>query len=342
LHGAALANQCAVTRLAREGARVTGVHVTDLETGLAFTVRAHCVINATGVFADQLLQDGASSIRPALVTPSQGVHLSFDSAFLPGTSAVFWPKTSDSRVLFAIPWLGKTIVGTTDTKRSDAPAEPRPLPGEIDYLLRECAQFFSSPPRRADVLSAWVGLRPLVNANAGDDRATKSISREHSVLVRQDGLVTVTGEKWTTYRSMAQDVLDQCEAATLFPARSACATARTRLLGSDLAQPTVGLTGAAGLHSYGSEAAQVGALPGSNRFVAPHLTEAMVRFAVRREFARTVEDVLARRSRLLFLDARAALASTDAVADIMETETLAPSFRDSFRTLATKYIDLGR
>jgi glycerol-3-phosphate dehydrogenase len=336
-HGAVLANYCSVLDVRRDAGKVTGVDALDSETGRAFIVRAPCVINATGVWVDQLLQGAQPGASRPLVTPSQGVHLSFDRSLLPGTSALFWPRTSDGRVLFAIPWLGKTIVGTTDTARADVPQEPEPLAGEVDYLLRECADFLVAPPQRSDIRSVWVGLRPLVNPQAdSDSQETKSISREHTVLVRPDGLVTVTGGKWTTYRSMAQDVLDQCLDADLVPRRDPCQTAGTRLLGAEGAIGS--LADAAGLHSYGSEADIVGSLPGAKHVMAPGLTEAMVRFAVRHEFARTVEDVLARRNRLLFLDAKAAADSVDAVADVMASETKAPLGREACRTLAAKYL----
>jgi len=339
-HGAIIANYCTAKSLAGEGSKIAGVNVVDRESGSEFLVRSRCVINATGVWADDLLRNASAGRQRPLVAPSQGVHLSFDQSFLPTTSAVFWPKTSDGRVLFAIPWLGKTIVGTTDSKRNDVLEEPEPLPGEIDYLLKECANFFAVPPKRPDILSAWVGLRPLVNPHAAQAaQETKSISREHTVLVRPDGLVTVTGGKWTTYRSMAEDVLDRCCDAGLMATRGPCVTANTRLVGANGGGAPNAITGAAGLHSYGSEGALVQSLPGADRFVAPGLTEAMARFAVRYEFARTVEDVLARRSRLLFLDAKAALASTDAVAGIVESETDAPSGRAAFKSLAARYLN---
>lgn len=337
-HGAVLANYCSVLGVRRDAGKITGVDALDVETGRSYTVRAPCVINATGVWVDQLLHGAQPGAHRPLVTPSQGVHLSFDRSLLPGTSALFWPRTSDGRVLFAIPWLGKTIVGTTDTARADVPQEPEPLAGEVDYLLRECADFMAVPPKRSDIRSAWVGLRPLVKHQvASDSQETKSISREHMVLVRPEGLVSVTGGKWTTYRSMAQDVLDQCLDAGLVPQRGACQSAGTRLVGAD--GDTIGsLADVAGLHSYGSEADIVGSLPGAGRAIAPGLTEAMVRFAVRHEFARTVEDVLARRNRLLFLDARAAAESLEAVADVMASETNAPPRREAFRTLAAQYL----
>jgi glycerol-3-phosphate dehydrogenase len=339
-YGALLANYCVAKSLLNDGRKIAGVQVVDRETGNEFLVRSRCVINATGVFADNLLQGASPGKQRPLVAPSQGIHLSFDRSFLPTTSAVFWPKTSDGRVLFAIPWLGKAIMGTTDSKRTDVIEEPEPLPGEIDYLLKECADFFAVPPQRSDILSAWVGLRPLVNPHAaGAAQETKSISREHTVLVRPDGLVTVTGGKWTTYRSMAQDVLDRCCDAGLMVARGPCLTANTRLVGGEGGGARGKLTDAAGLHSYGSEGELVNSLPGADRFVAPGLTEAMARFAVRYEYARTVEDVLARRSRLLFLDAKAALESIDAAADVIETETAAPSGRAAFKALAARYLN---
>ncbi len=347
--GAVLANHCEATALASDGQRLQGVRVRDRESGERLLVRARCVINATGVWVEQLLRDaalppgqGGANARPAssappkpLVSPSQGVHLSFDRALLPTEHAVFWPKTSDGRVLFAIPWLGKTIVGTTDTQRNDVQDEPAPLPGEVDYLLRECAGFFATPPQRADIRSTWVGLRPLVSPPDTDGAETKSISREHTVILRPDGLASVTGGKWTTYRSMAEDVLDQCVAAGLLPRRGPCVTAGTRLVGAEGAKGSV--RDVPGLHSYGSEAALLASLPGAGREIAPGLTEAMVRFAVRHEMARTVDDVLARRSRLLFLDARAAQACAEDVARVMATETAADPRVADFAALAARY-----
>lgn len=338
-NGAVLANHCEAKSLVGDGRSLTGVEAVDRETGKGFVIRSRCIINAAGVWADGLLKDAAHAVHRPLVAPSQGVHLSFDRSFLPVDSAVFWPKTSDGRVLFAIPWLGKTIVGTTDSRRGEVPWEPEPLPGEIDYLLRECAGFFAVPPKRSDILSAWAGLRPLVNPDAaGGSRETKSISREHTVLVRPDGLVTVTGGKWTTYRSMAQDVLDRCRDAGLVSPRGPCVTETARLVGAQAAgNPS--LAAPASLASYGSEAAIVQSLPGADRLVAPDLTEAMVRFAVRHEHARTVGDVLARRSRLLFLDAAAALAAAGDVAAVLASETAAPTGLESFRALAAKYLN---
>jgi glycerol-3-phosphate dehydrogenase len=341
-HGATLANYCKALKVRHVAGKVTGIDALDVETGRVFTVKAPCVINATGVWVDDLLKATHPGPHRTLVTPSQGVHLSFDRSLLPGTSALFWPRTRDGRVLFAIPWLGKTIVGTTDTARSDTPQEPEPLAGEVDDILRECADFFDVPPQRSDILSAWVGLRPLVNPHASQSaQDTKSISREHTVLLRPDGLVSVTGGKWTTYRSMAQDVLDQCTDAGLVPRMGPCQSASTQLLGAGGAV-TGSLADAAGLHSYGSEADVVASLPGSERTIAPGLTEAMVRFAVRFEFARNLEDVLARRNRLLFLDAQAAAEGLETVADVMASETKASPQRAEFQALVKHYLAASR
>ncbi|WP_043820020.1 FAD-dependent oxidoreductase, partial [Rubrivivax gelatinosus] len=214
--------------------RVHGVVVRDAETGAEATLSARCVVNAAGVWVDTLRdldRDDQAPARAPLVAPSQGVHLVVDRRFLPGTHALLVPKTADGRVLFAVPWLGKTILGTTDTPREDLAREPQPFPAEVDFILRESARYLQQAPRREDVRSVWVGLRPLVrhDGEAGD---TKALSREHTVLVAASGLVTVTGGKWTTYRAMAEDVLDRCMAQGLLPRRPAGATARLQLVGA--------------------------------------------------------------------------------------------------------------
>jgi glycerol-3-phosphate dehydrogenase len=257
------------------------------------------------------------------------------------------PKTADGRVLFAVPWLGKTVLGTTDTPRDEALPEPLPLPQEVDFILREAARHLERAPTRADVRSAWVGLRPLARpadagAGAGD---TKSISREHTVAVSPSGLVTVTGGKWTTARAMADDVLAQCQRHGLLPHRPASPGSAQPLLG---AAPGASLADPPGDHLYGGEAAALHALPGAQRWIARDaetgrglLSEAMVRFAARQEMACSVEDVLARRSRLLFLDARQAAAVADDVAQVLADE-FGPGFdaaasSAALRDLAAQY-----
>lgn len=316
--GAAVLNHCAAVGLLHEGGRIAGVLVEDRESGRRSELRSRCVINATGVWVDAIRRMDRAP-RGDLVAPSQGVHLVVDRDFLPGGHAILVPKTRDGRVLFAVPWLGKTILGTTDTPRHDLAMEPEPFHEEIEFILGEASRYLAKAPRREDVRSVWVGLRPLVKPPNEDPGDTKALSREHAVLVERSGLVTVTGGKWTTYRAMAEDVLAHCSANGLLPLRPAGATAALPLVGAPAAGERP-LSDAPGLHLYGTEAPLVRALPGADLELAPGLTEAMVRFAVRHEYARTVEDVLARRSRLLFLDARLAASVAERVAALLAEE----------------------
>ncbi|MDO5086723.1 MAG: glycerol-3-phosphate dehydrogenase/oxidase [Comamonadaceae bacterium] len=340
-HGALVLNYCAVTGLRHEGGKVVGLTAQDAESGREWAIEAACVVNATGVWADMLRQqDGAACGQPVnpLVAPSQGVHVVVDQDFSPGGHALLVPSTDDGRVLFAVPWLGKLILGTTDTPRQDVAREPQPFEQELDFILREAARYLRRAPTRADVRSQWVGLRPLVKPQAGADGATKTISREHTVIVAPSGLVTVTGGKWTTYRAMAEDVLAQCAQAGLLPACAPCATAGMALVGAPAVDGAViSLTEPPGLHLYGSEAGQLMQLPGGERWLTQGVSEAMVRFAVRHEYARTVEDVLARRSRLLFLDAAAAARAAPAVAALVQQETGCDAGLAAFEALARQY-----
>ncbi|MDP3701920.1 MAG: glycerol-3-phosphate dehydrogenase/oxidase [Hylemonella sp.] len=340
--GALLLNYCPVTELLHENTRLLGLRCRDAMGGQSYEVRARCVVNATGVWVDGLRQlDGAGhgkAVTP-VVAPSQGVHVVVDRDFLPGEHALLVPKTADGRVLFAVPWLGKLVLGTTDTPRGDLPREPRPLRAELDFILGEAARYLARAPTRADVKSIWVGLRPLVRPT-GDDSDTGSLSREHTVLVSATGLVTVTGGKWTTYRAMAEDVLTRCFQAGLLPEKPAGVSERLKLVGAEQAgsPPSPSLSAPAGLHIYGSEQAVLKALPGAGQALAPGLDEAMVRFAVRYEYALTVEDVLARRSRLLFLDAALAASLAPRVAVILAEETGGGPALADFLGLARRYL----
>lgn len=323
-HGALLVNYCPATGLLHDGDQVSGITCRDEETGQEFALNARCVVNATGVWVDALRQDDAKALgqkASAIVAPSQGVHLVVDQSFSPGAHALLVPSTADGRVLFAVPWLGKLILGTTDTPRQDVPLEPQPFDQEIDFILKEAGQYLRRAPTRDDILSQWVGLRPLVRPADEGNAPTRAISREHTVLVSKSGLVTVTGGKWTTYRAMAEDVLAQCVSKGLLSGRGRAGTAGLRLVGAPaVGAGAISVSAEPGLHLYGSEAADVAALPGNNRALAPGLSEAMVRFAVRYEYARTVEDVLARRSRQLFLDATRAAEAAPGVAQILADE----------------------
>jgi glycerol-3-phosphate dehydrogenase len=345
--GAIVLNHCPVTALVREAGKVVGVSARDAVTGASFSVRAACVVNATGVWVDEVRnmdREAAAPAKPGIVAPSQGVHLVVDRSFLPGTHALLVPKTADGRVLFAVPWLGKTILGTTDTPRDDVVREPVPFKDEVEFILRESARYLAKAPTRADVRSVWVGLRPLVKPGGDEGENTKSISREHTVLVGRSGLVTVTGGKWTTYRAMAEDVLERCFERDLLPRRAGGATVKLPLIGAP-ARADVSITASPGEHLYGDEVATLRALPGADRWLWRDgdggLSEAMVRFAARREMAMSVEDMLARRSRLLFLDAAEAARQAAPVAAIL-AEELGPSFdaaasRAAFEALAAQY-----
>ncbi len=353
--GALLINYCAATKLTHEHGKVTGLQVQDRETGTVYNVKARCVINAAGVWVDQFRQqDGDAMQRPVkpMVAPSQGVHLVVDKAFFPGDHALLVPKTQDGRVLFAVPWLGKVILGTTDTPRNDLAREPEPFTQEVEFILSEAAKYLVAAPQRSDVLSVWVGLRPLVKPQGEDAGNTKALSREHTILISKSGLVTVTGGKWTTYRAMAEDVLQRAFDAQLLPACAGGVTVHLPLVGAptaDLPIPAVacamtatGISAAWGLHLYGSEAAAVQALPGADREIGgagrSGLTEAMVRYAARHEYARTVEDVLARRARLLFLDARLAGNLANDVARLLKEETGIDPQLDNFLLLSRQYL----
>jgi len=340
--GAIVLNRCAAVGLEHEGGRIAGVVAEDRESGARHVLKARCVINATGVWVDAVRRMDRA-VKGDLVAPSQGVHLVVDRGFLPGGRAVLVPKTRDGRVLFAVPWLGSTILGTTDTPRHDLAAEPEPFREEVDFILSEASRYLAKAPGPADVRSVWVGLRPLVRPphEAGED--TKTLSREHTVRVERSGLVSVTGGKWTTYRAMAEDVLECAMEHELLPRRAAGVTQTLALVGAP-ARSDVPLGEPPGLHLYGTEAPLVRGLPGAARELAPGLTEAMVRFAARFEYARTVEDVLARRSRLLFLDAKLAASAAAPVAAVLEEELGAPfdaaASAAAFRALAAQYCRL--
>ncbi|WP_334154879.1 glycerol-3-phosphate dehydrogenase/oxidase [Tepidimonas sp.] len=274
-----------------------------------------------------------------LVSPSQGVHLVVSRDFMPGEEALLVPRTQDGRVLFAVPWMGALVLGTTDTPRSDLPREPQPFDAELDFLLSEATRVLSRPVRRADIRSQWVGLRPLVAPPTKAARGgTQALSREHTIVTDPNGLLTATGGKWTTYRAMAEDVLQACFDRAWLPLRPAGASARYPLVGAAaLGAQGVPLHRPPGPHLYGSEWPDVLACPGADRQLGFGLTEAMVRFAAREEHACTVEDMLARRWRVLFLDAAAAAEMAPAVAAILQEETQLDPGLSAFLQLAAAY-----
>jgi glycerol-3-phosphate dehydrogenase len=239
-----------------------------------------------------------------------------------------------------VPWLGKVILGTTDTPRHDLPREPLAFQEEVDFILSESARYLRRAPKVGDIKSIWVGLRPLVKPQDDDGENTKGLSREHTVLVSRSGLVTVTGGKWTTYRAMAEDVLEKCIDKGLLERRKAGVTTHLALVGApvDGAPKPSSICAPEGLHSYGSEQGWVQTLPGADHWLCSSLGEAMVRFAARYEYAVTVEDVLARRSRLLFLDAALAISIAPVVASILADATGLPPKTEEFIALAQQYL----
>lgn len=348
-HGALLVNYCHASDLRYENGKVSGLTCQDALSGKSYNINARCVVNAAGVWVDELrMKDGlvnsqsGGKVAKPMVAPSQGVHIVVDRAFLASDVALMVPKTADGRVLFAVPWLGKVILGTTDTPRNDLDREPLAFKEEVDFILSESARYLRRAPSRADVKSIWVGLRPLVKPQNDDGDNTKGLSREHTVLVSHSGLVTVTGGKWTTYRAMAEDVLDKCAQKSLIDRRPKGVTANLKLIGA----PPRGaklhpLSDTPGPHSYGTEQTDLMALPGAKTLLCDGVSEAMVRFAARYEYAITVEDVLARRARLLFLDARLASAVAAKVAEILRQETGMDPKLESFIRLAEHYLQLA-
>ncbi len=321
-HGAIVLNYFAVVGLMKENDAVVGVRAVDRETGRELEIRARVVVNATGIFADEVRKMDVPASE-ATLAPSQGVHLVLDRAFQPSDTALMVPHTDDGRVLFVIPWHGRVLVGTTDTAVEEPAIEPRPLPQEVDFILRNAGRYLERDPREDDVLSYFAGLRPLFRGG-GERGGTKSISREHSVIVSDSGLVTLVGGKWTTYRKMAEDTVDDAALEAELP-ESPCITENLRLHGwmarDDPDRPHEGH-----MEMYGSDADDVTALvdgrPDLGAEVHPHLPydRAQIVWAARHEMARTVDDVLSRRTRSLLLDARAAIEAAPDVARLLADE----------------------
>jgi len=320
-HEGVVINYMQVTDLLKDkNDKISGVEATDIQTHEVFQIKSKSVINATGVFTNNIVQIDEKSDRK-LVVPSQGIHLVLDQSFLPSKDALMIPKTSDGRVLFAVPWHDKLVVGTTDVLVDHAEFEPQPLQNEVDFILATVAKYLTKAPTREDVLSVFAGLRPLA-APEKKGKSTKEVSRSHKVIVSDSHLVTITGGKWTTYRKMAEDVVNKAVEVAHLKAAS-CVTEDLPIHGCvpkedvDLSHP---------LYIYGSDIPHIKHLalenPEWSKKIHPDYsyTQSEVIWAVREEMAQTVEDVLARRVRLLFLDARAAIDSAPGVARLMAKE----------------------
>ncbi len=339
--GATLLNYVQVTGLTKNTlGLVDGVNARDVETGDELRAAAKVVINATGAFSDLLRLQADPAAEPMIV-PSQGIHLVFDSSFLQGESAVMVPHTSDGRVLFAIPWHGHTLVGTTDTPIPVATPEPVAMEEEIEFILATAGQYLAKAPARGDVLSVFAGIRPLVRASGGGNTAT--LSRDHVVQIDHSGLVTICGGKWTTYRQMAEDCVDQAAKFARLKERP-CVTHNLHIHGFHDAAEEFGV-----LAVYGSDANEIRQLIEADVRLGEPLHRALPYvkaefiWAARREMARTVEDALARRTRALFLNARAALEMAPVVADLMASEldwdeSTRTKHLAAFRAVASNYV----
>lgn len=296
--------------------QICGVKVKDVETGYVYPIQAKAVVNATGVFADEVLSmDNPQNKK--ILSVSQGIHLVIDKSFYPAADALMIPETSDGRVLFAVPWHGKVVVGTTDTPVENATLEPQALETEIAFILETAGVYLTRKPTRSDVLSVFAGLRPLASPKNGNQK-TKEISRGHRILVSPSGLFTIIGGKWTTYRKMGEDMVNRIE-ETLEWAPQQTGTEDLLIHGAitqtDWNDP---------FYYYGSEAAGLKKMmeAGNENWISDrlHIHEVQVIWAVRYEMARTLEDVLSRRTRALFLDARESVRIAQPVAKIMARE----------------------
>ncbi len=316
--GGTAINYCKVLNLVKVKDKIAGIEIRDEESGKTHTVKSKMVINATGIFVDDIIKMDNPKARH-IVCPSQGVHLVLDKDFVPGKHAIMIPKTSDGRVLFAVPWHNKVVVGTTDVKKETSELEPKALEEEVNFILETAGRFLAKPPKRSDVKSVFAGLRPLA-LSQGNSTKTKEISRNHKIVVSKSGLVTIIGGKWTTYRRMGEDVIKSAAKVTsrkIKPSVTEHLPIHGYKSGVDLSDP---------LYVYGTDAGKITALADENKELGNYLStdlgiiKAQVIWAVRFEMARTVEDFLARRTRSLFLDAKESLRMAPAVAKLMATE----------------------
>jgi glycerol-3-phosphate dehydrogenase len=317
-HGATVVNYARCERLMYEGGRVCGAVVRDGETGAEATARARVVVNATGSFSDALRRQDDATVSPLLAL-SRGTHIVVGADVLGGDAALIVPKTRDGRVIFAIPWQGRVVIGTTDVPVTASAMEPGHVEAEIDYLLETAEPYLERRVQRSEILSVFSGLRPLVS---GKGVPTSKLSREHAVEVARSGLITIAGGKWTTYRRMAEETLDAAIERGMLRAAQ-CATGTLRLHG---AGETASGESDPYLREYGSDGAALRAVTVDDASLAEPIdtalpySRAQVAYAVRAEMARTVEDVLSRRTRALLLDAQATVRAAPAVAGIMARE----------------------
>lgn len=341
-YDACLINYCGVKGFLKTGDKITGVQVKDQLSGKEYEVSCKAVINATGAFSDTV-QHMDDAVKTKTISPSQGIHIVLDQEFLPGNSAIMIPHTDDGRVLFAVPWHKKIIVGTTDTPIKKIADEPVALPEEINFIIQHIGRYLTKDPGIADVRSIFAGLRPLVKA---ESKKTAELSRDHVITIAASGLINILGGKWTTYRKMAEDVVNTAAINNMLPHKD-CITETLPIHG---AQATNDYTN--DYYYYGSDQPAVEALARQDTSLQEKIherlpyTKAAIAWAVQEEMCITVDDALARRTRAILLDAKAALEASPAVAALMaqlmnrdkkwETEQVA-----AFKKIALNYIPLA-
>lgn len=338
--GAVMLNYVKATALIKENNVITGLEAKDVLSNETFDIKAKVVINATGVFTDAIREmDDLENGK--IMTSSQGVHLVLDKSFLPGDTAIMVPHTDDGRVLFAVPWYNRTLIGTTDTFVEDYALDPIPQEEEINFLLEHAARYLTKDPQRSDVKSVFVGLRPLVKNNSDSD--TSAISRDHVITISRTGLISISGGKWTTYRKMGEDVIEKAIILGNLPESDSV----TQHLSIHGAMPKA--SHMQEFNVYGSDAEKLKKLIKEDKdYGLPiHIEHAILQgevvWAVRNEMAQTIEDFLARRTRLLLLDAKASVECAPLVAKIMAKEldknrAWEKSQVQEFEALAKSYI----
>ncbi|MDD4489079.1 MAG: glycerol-3-phosphate dehydrogenase/oxidase [Paludibacter sp.] len=320
-YGATVVNYTRVTSLVKDAkGKVSGVVAKDLLNDEEFTLHGTCIINATGVFVDDIIKMDNKNEAP-LVRPSQGVHVVVDKSFLGGDDAIMIPKTSDGRVMFGVPWHNRVILGTTDTPMKDFVLEPFALKEEVDFILETAGRYLVKKPKREDVLCVFAGLRPLAAPRKqSEEMKTKEISRSHKLLASDSDLITITGGKWTTYRIMAEETVDLAikkKGITFKP----CVTKKMKVHGYKKTKDRSNW-----MYVYGSDQDDILKLEKENPAYAQKLDPefdfkvSQVIWAIRQEMAITLDDVLARRVRLLCLDARKSIEIAEKVARIMAAE----------------------
>lgn len=301
-----------------ENGKIDGAAVSDEITGQIFLAKAKAVINATGAFSD-FLRQMSDRKSEKIISPSQGIHLVFDKKFLPSENALMIPKTSDERVLFGIPWHGHAVFGTTDTPLEKPELEPKAQEREIEFILETAKEYLENPPKREDILSIFVGIRPLVKAE--NSKNTASLSRDHTIEINKANLLTITGGKWTTYRTMAEDAVNQASAIAKLPEKKSV-TKKLKIHGF-----TDDSTKFGDLEFYGADALEIQKLieetPALNEKLHAELPyrKAEITWIFRHEMPQTIEDILARRTRALFLNAQAAIEIAPQIAEIMAKES---------------------